>query len=77
MCKIKTLYLIENKEKNTFSIARYVNYEIVNVLKTTVRKAQRILSQQDIVETQTHIIRTISNIDLGNRGGRRERKQVY
>lgn len=75
MCKPKVLYLIENKETNKFSIARYIDSEIPYILKVSVRKAQRMLTEKQIIETETHIIRTIYDIDMGNRGGIREKKQ--
>jgi len=77
MCKLTTLYLIENKETNKFSISRYINYEIISILKVNIRKAQRIIAEKDIIETDKYIIRTIYDIDMGNRGGYRDKKQSF
>lgn len=75
MCKLKLLYLIENKETSKFSIVRYIDSEIPYILKASVRKSQRMLSEKDTIETDKYIIRTIYDIDMGNRGGKREKTE--
>lgn len=74
MKKIDKLFAVLNKETNKISIYRYITYEIANILNTSIRTAQRKLTEKEIVETNTHTIYTVHNIDMGNRGGKRYKK---
>lgn len=77
MKRIQFLYLIISKKDNKMSISRYINENITYILGANTRKAQRILSENDKVETETHTIYKVYDVDMGDRGGRREKTRDW
>lgn len=75
MRKQLIMYVIIDKNTDQISINKYLNSDIPYLLGMNLRKVQRIFAEKDKVETERYIIYKVYNIDLGNRGGLRERKR--
>ena len=69
------MYVIIDKNTDNVTINKYLNSDIPYLLGMNLRKVQRIFAEKDKVETERYIIYKVYNIDLGNRGGLRERKR--
>lgn len=75
MRKQLIMYVIIDKNTDSVTINKYLNSDIPYLLGMNLRKVQRIFAEKDKVETERYIIYKVYNIDLGNRGGLRERKR--
>lgn len=75
MNKPTQLYVILNKETNKISITRYINSEITQILNVNNRKAQRLLSETNFIDLEKYSIYKVFDLDFGNRGGKRYKKQ--
>ena len=75
MKRIDKLFAVLDKENNKISIYRYVTNEIAYILGVSIRTAQRKLTEKETIETDKYTIYVTYNIDMGNRGGKRERKR--
>lgn len=75
MRKQLIMYVIIDKNTDQITINKYLNSDIPYLLGMNLRKVQRIFAEKDKVETERYIIYKVYNIDLGNRGGLRERKR--
>lgn len=75
MRKQLIMYVIIDKNTDNVTINKYLNSDIPYLLGMNLRKVQRIFAEKDKVETERYIIYKVYNIDLGNRGGLRERKR--
>ena len=75
MRKQLIMYVIIDKNTDSITINKYLNSDIPYILGMNLRKVQRIFAEKDKVETERYIIYKVHNIDLGNRGGIRERKR--
>lgn len=71
----QVLYVIIDKENNKISINRYLNSEIPYLLGSSLRKVQRIFAEKEKIETERYTIYKVTNIDMGNRGGKRYKKE--
>jgi hypothetical protein len=77
MKNIDKLFAVLNKETNKISIYRYITYEISLILGVSIRTAQRKLTEKEIINTDKHTIYVTYDIDMGNRGGKREPSNKY
>jgi hypothetical protein len=75
MRKQQIMYVIIDKNTDQITINKYLNSDIPYFLGMNVRKVQRIFAEKDKIETERYTIYKVYNIDLGNRGGKRERKR--
>ena len=75
MRKQLIMYVIIDKNTDQITINKYLNSDIPYLLGMNLRKVQRIFAEKDKVETERYIIYKVYNIDLGNKGGFRERKR--
>jgi hypothetical protein len=75
MRKQLIMYVIIDKNTDQITINKYLNSDIPYFLGMNVRKVQRIFAEKDKIETERYTIYKVYNIDLGNRGGKRERKR--
>lgn len=75
MRKQLIMYVIIDKNTDNVTINKYLNSDIPYLLGMNLRKVQRVFAEKDKVETERYIIYKVYNIDLGNRGGLRERKR--
>ena len=75
MKKPIVLYVIINKENGEISIDRYLNNNIPYYLNLNLRKVQRIFATKNKIETDKYTIQKVHNINLGNRGGKRYKKE--
>ena len=75
MRKQLIMYVIIDKNTDNVTINKYLNSDIPYILGMNLRKVQRVFAEKDKVETERYIIYKVYNIDLGNRGGLRERKR--
>ena len=73
MKRVDKLFAVLNKETNKISVYRYVTNEIAYILGVSIRTAQRKLTEKETIETDKYTIYTVYNIDMGNRGGKREK----
>ena len=76
MRKQLIMYVIIDKNTDSVTINKYLNSDIPYILGMNLRKVQRIFAEKDKVEIERYIIYKVYNIDLGNRGGLRERKRA-
>ena len=74
MKRIDKLFAVLNKETNKISIYRYITNEIAYILGVSIRTAQRKLTEKEIINTDKHTIYVTYDIDMGDRGGKRSKK---